>query len=194
MLLTYRPPPAVRRELPWQGERLKYRSVLLQPTCSPVPCSFATSVWAATSPHPTSHHVTPPHLTSHPITSHHITSHRIISHHITPHHITSNHITSHHTTTQHNTSHRITAHHITSHHITSHHFGVQGWASEIFAPSTLCAAKAATEHAMRRSRCGERDFRSPYGMRRKRPPRPPQDERTSRTPPGPLPDPSRRGT
>ena len=68
---TYRTPGAVRRELPWKGERLKYCSVLLSPTCFPFACSFASSVCLG-------HHITsrppPP-----PITSHHTTSHRIVS-------------------------------------------------------------------------------------------------------------------
>ena len=116
--LTYRPPGAVRRELPCQGESSEYCSVLLQAANVPVACPFAACVWATTSPRLPfpAHHSAPHHITSHHITSHHITSHHVTSRHVTSHHITSHRIASHH----------IASHHITSHHFTSNHITLRG--------------------------------------------------------------------
>jgi len=94
MTITYRPPGAVRRELPWEGGRFKYCSVLLKSTCFPFACSFATSACLGrhiASRPSASHHTTSRHIHA---TSHHM-SHHVAPHHIAPHHITPHHIASH---------------------------------------------------------------------------------------------------
>ena len=135
--------------MPWQGERLKYCNVLLKPTRFPFACSFATGVWAATSPHApplTSHRITPHHVPSRHIGSHRVTSRHVISHHVPLHHIGSHYVTSRHVTAHHVPSHHIASHHITSHRITSHHATSHSITSTFVAPNT-CAHHAFGQNA-----------------------------------------------